>query len=650
MRMKKAIAVSLVALGCSCLLADEPREELKVIGSEAPGIPYGFQAPGRPSVSCFGTGCARHYASTATNGGEAVLRLLRSDASIIIVRCKAPVETHSQQLETGSGNASAPQPAAQCMMPDSSYEIAAELGEREVTLTMFQPRPEGPGPITSETYIVVGVLRPAPGQQSATPVPAVAPPAEAESRLPPQPQLKLDTMPAPATASDRSADAQTERPKSRHQRRTTADDLQGSTELLTYLTHELMDPNRTEAKKRLAAMGPVHAALPLETPESTALQQEPQGITPPVEQAPLPQGQVDTAVTAPAPASTIAVSEPKGITSAATEAPMAQGAVDTALAPSAAASTIVFSDPKALPVATTRAPLPQGRVGAGLAQAAPASTIALSATKGVPVADTQAPLPRGQAETGMALIASAPIAVAPKSEPTAAAPVPVPAPAQTASVSISVEAPAEPVAASPAQIQAAATPEPVAPMRLQATPKAQAPVGLQAREIPPAAHASAGSIEIAGALPAPSMAGTVIRGAEPAPALADPAFDPIMENPRLRKVEQEIEDLDFPVQELAAQWSMFEKECPEPTTDAMCLDAKTKIIASTQKVFESKIKLLEQKIAILETVPQNAIAQQETDEAKDTREKMGVALDSFPKVLAHLNKVLEDLKRANAEQ
>jgi hypothetical protein len=82
----------------------------------------------------------------------------------------------------------------------------------------------------------------------------------------------------------------------------------------------------------------------------------------------------------------------------------------------------------------------------------------------------------------------------------------------------------------------------------------------------------------------------------------------------------------------------------------MCLDAKTKIIASTQNVFESKIKLLEQKIAILETVPQNAIAQQETDEAKDTREKMGVALDSFPKVLAHLNKVLEDLKRANAEQ
>jgi len=140
---------------------------------------------------------------------------------------------------------------------------------------------------------------------------------------------------------------------------------------------------------------------------------------------------------------------------------------------------------------------------------------------------------------------------------------------------------------------------------------------------------------------------------KPAAASGDAAFagyDPLIENAHLRRLEQKIGDLDFPVEELATQWAMFEKECPEPTTDAMCLDAKTKVIAGTQKVFESKIQLLDQKITSLEAVPQNAIAQREEDEAKDTREKMKVALDSFPRVLAHLNKVLEDLKLANDEQ
>jgi hypothetical protein len=639
--MKRVIAASLFVLGCSFLLADEPREELKVIGSEPLRITYEFQTPGRPPVSCFSAGCARYYAPNASNSDGAVLRLLRSDASIVIVRCKAHGEAQRQRPGTGSGSADLSQPITHCMMPDSSYEIAAELSEREVTLTMFQPKPEGPGPITSETYSIVGVLRPTPGQQSALPVPAAAPTVEADSRLTQQPRIKLDTMTAPATASGRSADSETEKSKSRRQRRTTADDLQGSTELLTYLTHELMDPNRAEAKRRLAAMGAVHAALSPEAPVSTSLQQEPQGIASPAEQAPLPQGPVDTAVTAPAPASTIAVSEPKGLAPSPTEAPLAQGPVDTALAPSVAASTIAFSEPKALPVATTKAPLPQGRVDAGLAPVAPASTIALRTPKPVPFAPAQAPVPQ----------------------------------ASKVSVSVSVEAPAEPVPASPVQARVAATapavnspayvaslpvvstPLPsagdssvaatVSPIRTQPAPSAPAPSAFQPKTTTPAAHTPPTPIQIAGALPAPSMAGTVIRGAEPAPALADPASDPVMENPRLRKVEQEIENLDFPVEELAAQWEMFEKECPEPTTDAMCLDAKTKIIESTQKVFESKIKLLDQKIAILETVPQNAIAQQETDESEDTREKMKVALDSFPKVLAHLNKVLNDLKHAN---
>jgi hypothetical protein len=196
----------------------------------------------------------------------------------------------------------------------------------------------------------------------------------------------------------------------------------------------------------------------------------------------------------------------------------------------------------------------------------------------------------------------------------------------------------------------------VAAPPIMTTPAASSPILVAAAPLPSAAqaqmtataaHTSPRPIQIAEASPAPSMPGMAGAEARPRAALADAASDPLIENPRLKKLEEEIADFDFPVEELAAQWAMFEKECPEPTTDAMCLDAKTKIIESTQKVFESKIKLLDQKIAILETVPQNAIAQQETDESEDTREKMKVALDSFPKVLAHLNKVLNDLKHAN---
>ncbi len=122
------------------------------------------------------------------------------------------------------------------------------------------------------------------------------------------------------------------------------------------------------------------------------------------------------------------------------------------------------------------------------------------------------------------------------------------------------------------------------------------------------------------------------------------------DNPRLRRLDRKIAELDFPVQELADQWAQFEKECPEPTTDAMCLDAKGKVIQSMQKVFESKIVLVDQKILLLHAGPQDTFARDEEADSKDIREKMKVALERFPLVLAHLNKTLEDVKRANEDE
>jgi hypothetical protein len=69
-----------------------------------------------------------------------------------------------------------------------------------------------------------------------------------------------------------------------------------------------------------------------------------------------------------------------------------------------------------------------------------------------------------------------------------------------------------------------------------------------------------------------------------------------------------------------------------------------------QKVFESKIVLVDQRISILDAGPQDTFAQEEEADSKDIREKMKVALDRFPLVLAHLNKTLEDVRRANEDE
>jgi hypothetical protein len=685
--MGRVIAGCVLALGCAGLAADGPREEVKAIASEPAGISYQFQAPGQRPVSCFGSGCAHYYSSAAANGGGSALRLLRTDATIVIVQCKA-------------------QDAGHCLMPDANYEIGADFNPSEVRLTMFLPGANGPGAITSETYTIVGVLRPIPGQQMAAPAPVVAASASESGRLPVPRQLEPVGRTAPAAAQENTGEAQAGKTKGRR-RRATADDLEGSRELLTYLTHELIDPNRVEARERLAAMGPVHAALPPENPESASLQQEPQGIAPPPEQVPVQQGPVDTAMTPPAPASTIALSEPKELPPAPTKAPLPQGPTDTALAPPVPASTIALAEPKALAPAAPKAPLPQGPVDTALAPASGASTIAVPEPKAVAMATAQGAVPPGQERTDSTIGGPAPIAVAPIAEHAAAPPaasaqvevvaapvpvasVPVPAERRTLAVAAPPVAPApnpgssgdviparvpsatvapSPVASvpppSPSVPLSSATaasapvpsvpvpPPPAAVLPVKAQVAAASPAAVPAQIVPPAARAFPRATQVAEASPAPRMPGIARPEARPAavsPDVASAELDPAVENPGLRNLEQQITDLDFPVEELAAQWALFEGECPEPTTDVLCLDAKTKVIASTQKVFESKIQLLDKKIAMLENAPQNAIVQSEESEAKDTREKMKVALDSFPKLLVHLDKVLNDLKHADGER
>jgi len=128
------------------------------------------------------------------------------------------------------------------------------------------------------------------------------------------------------------------------------------------------------------------------------------------------------------------------------------------------------------------------------------------------------------------------------------------------------------------------------------------------------------------------------------------ASTPTSYTPGLRKVNREIAELDFPVQELTAQWAMFQKDCPDPTTDESCLDAKSKIMQSMQKVYESRLLLLDQKISLLETGPQDSYAKQQVEESTKNREQLKTALQKIPVVLASLDRSLEQLKNAKEDR
>jgi hypothetical protein len=143
--------------------------------------------------------------------------------------------------------------------------------------------------------------------------------------------------------------------------------------------------------------------------------------------------------------------------------------------------------------------------------------------------------------------------------------------------------------------------------------------------------------------------GQITTLAPPPPGSAEAALlDPhsSINNPLLTKANRRIADLDFPMQELRDQWAMYEKQCPEPTTDTTCLAAKADIIQSLEKIFQTRIQRVDDKIEVLKTGPQDDFERREVKDTIEMRAKMQVALDRFPGVLAHVKKTLADLRRA----
>jgi hypothetical protein len=686
-QMSILVTSCMIVLCSVSALADDVREQVRVIGGEQAKTSYGWQVPGRTAVSCYGSGCSRYYTPSGTTGGSgAVLRLLRSDASIVVVQCMAQgngVTGKAQGARTKDANSA--QTPNHCTMPDASYQVAAEFHPREVKLYMFAPSATGPGAISSETYSIVGVLVPTslPHPVDPDPAPVASPPVPAtdSERIAPADANPNGKMAMPRAIEEGPATQAVSAPRSRVHDQLSSD-VNSSPALLTYLTHELIDPRKpseahpglTAAQEALLRLGPVRPAIEAQAPAPEPLQQEPpQAVPTAQEQAPAPQGQVDAAV-APVPtASGPALSAPTSLPKASEQAPLREGPVDTALAPSTPASTIALSAPRPLPLAPAQAPSPEGSVDAALASifarpAPPPASVqsTLSSTSVPPVRAQVFPLAVPPAQATMQ---QARVSPPPTSLPTGQARVtPIPSSAPAAQVPVNQALPGEdpvvPARISPVpsatktQLASSVPSVPATPVEIYPT---QRPARQAASQFAAADRAPAVLVRID---PETGAAIPVVRESAPLPelvtqvasagsALSGPdanAPNSSSDNPRFMRLQRKIADMDFPVQELADQWAQFERECPEPTTNAMCLDAKAKVILSMQKVFESEIVLIDQKIAVLEAGPQDTYAQEEEASSKDMRERMKVALERFPAVLAHLNKTLADLRHAKEDE
>jgi hypothetical protein len=118
----------------------------------------------------------------------------------------------------------------------------------------------------------------------------------------------------------------------------------------------------------------------------------------------------------------------------------------------------------------------------------------------------------------------------------------------------------------------------------------------------------------------------------------------------LKRVNQELEELDSTGRDLSDQWVAFQKDCPDPTTDEICLEDKRQVALAIYKNTESRIQLIDQKILLLDAEPQDAAAQQAEDESAKRRGDLAAALRRSQEVEASFDKSLAELKRAREDR
>jgi hypothetical protein len=157
---------ALAALSCPyCFAKKTPREMATVVERESLTTPYYWQVDGRVSLTCSGNTCSGYYTQPQAGVQQiqgAVIRLRRPDSSIIVAQCVAKVDVLSSlavALDAAAANdPNSPTVYRDCRIPAPDSIVQVEMHGDKVKLFVHD---EWSRHGFSETYLVLGVLRPA---------------------------------------------------------------------------------------------------------------------------------------------------------------------------------------------------------------------------------------------------------------------------------------------------------------------------------------------------------------------------------------------------------------------------------------------------------------------------------------------------------
>ena len=143
---------------------NKEKETVVVIENVPTTSLYEWQTPGRASVTCSGNTCNGYF--TLPNSGTdeirgAILKLRRPDGSIVIAQCLAKSQFLSSAIISATTHDSGdPQMYRSCRTPEPNTTVEVEFIQSKVKIYMRAPSINGNGGLSSETYLIRGVLHP----------------------------------------------------------------------------------------------------------------------------------------------------------------------------------------------------------------------------------------------------------------------------------------------------------------------------------------------------------------------------------------------------------------------------------------------------------------------------------------------------------
>src|ERR1700722_517470 len=125
---------------------------------------YDWEVDGKATTTCYSSGCTSYFnsgSSGTANVQGAVLKLQLPELRIVVAKCIAKPD-FGRNLATALSGTPASPVYRNCRVPSGSFgsTIGAGFNRNYVKLVWQEPSINGSGPKTSETYQIVGVLKP----------------------------------------------------------------------------------------------------------------------------------------------------------------------------------------------------------------------------------------------------------------------------------------------------------------------------------------------------------------------------------------------------------------------------------------------------------------------------------------------------------